>query len=115
MDTLMTVIIALLSAFFIFAGSIKLLGWQKMIFEKQLEFFHSYGLNRQIMALVGIVELIGATSIWLQSGILGVLGAALLFATSLGAIFFHLRFDTWKDGVPAMVTLILSGVVIFLA
>ncbi|MCL1059249.1 DoxX family protein [Shewanella gelidimarina] len=114
MDTLMTVIISVLSAFFIFAGSIKLLGWQKMIFDKQLEFFHSYGLNRQIMALVGIIELIGATSIWFQSSILGTLGAALLSATSLGAIFFHLRFDTWKDGIPAIVTLILSGVVIFL-
>lgn len=115
MDTLVTVIIGVLSAFFLFAGSIKLLGWQKMIFEKQLEFFHSYGLNRQIMALVGVVELVGATSIWFQSCISGVLGAALLFSTSLGAIFFHLRFDSWKDGVLAMVTLILSGVVIFLA
>ncbi len=115
MDTLVTVIIGLLAAFFIFAGSIKLLGWQKMIFEKQLEFFHSYGLNRQMMALVGVVELIGATSIWFQSSALGLMGAVLLLATSLGAIFFHLRFDSWKDGVPAMVTLILSGVVIFLA
>ncbi|RTR34161.1 DoxX family protein [Shewanella atlantica] len=115
MDILVTVIIGVLSAFFLFAGSIKLLGWQKMIFEKQLEFFHSYGLNRQIMALVGVVELLGATSIWFQGSTPGVLGAALLFSTSLGAIFFHLRFDTWKDGVPAMVTLILSGVVIFLS
>jgi len=115
MGTLVTVIIGLLSAFFIFAGSIKLLGWQKLIFEKQLEFFHSYGLNRQIMALVGVVELIGATSIWFQSSVIGSLGAALLSATSLGAIFFHLRFDTWKDGVPAMVTLSLSGAVIILS
>lgn len=114
MDTLVTVIIGVLSAFFIFAGSIKLLGWQKMIFEKQLEFFHSYGLNRQMMALVGIVELIGATSIWFQSSALGLMGAVLLLATSLAAIFFHLRFDSWKDGVPAMITLILSGAVIFL-
>ncbi|WP_299788616.1 DoxX family protein [uncultured Shewanella sp.] len=115
MDILVTVIIGVLSAFFIFAGSIKLLGWQTFIFEKQLEFFHSYGLNRQVMALVGTVELIGATSIWFQSSVIGLLGAVLLSATSLGAIFFHLRFDTWKDGTPAMVTLILSGLVIFLA
>lgn len=115
MGTLVRVIIGLLSAFFIFAGSIKLLGWQKLIFQKQLEFFHSYGLNRQIMALVGVVELIGATSIWFQSSVIGSLGAALLSATSLGAILFHLRFDTWKDGVPAMVTLLLSGAVIILS
>lgn len=114
MDTLVTVIIALLSAFFLFAGSIKLLGWQKMIFEKQLEFFESYGLNRQIMALIGIVELFGAITIWFQSSIFGLLGAMALFATSLGAIYFHLRFDTWKDGIPALVTLTLSGIVIYL-
>ncbi|WP_017222152.1 DoxX family protein [Moritella dasanensis] len=113
MNTFITVIIALLSAFFLFAGSIKLFGWQKMIFEKQLEFFQSYGLNRQIMALIGTVELFGASCIWFQSSVLGLLGAAALLATSLGAIFFHLRFDTWKDGIPAMVTLSLSGLVIF--
>lgn len=113
MDTLMTVVIALLSAFFLFASSIKLLGWQKMIFEKQLEFFHSYGLNRQIMALVGVAELFGAVAIWFQSSFLGPLGALALLGTSLGAIFFHLRFDTWKDGIPAMMTLSLSGMVIY--
>ncbi|MEH6453587.1 MAG: DoxX family protein [Psychromonas sp.] len=113
MNTLLITISALLSAFFLFAGSIKLLGWQKMIFEKQLEFFHSYGLNRQIMALVGTVELFGAITIWLQSSIFGLLGAMALLGTSLGAICFHLRFDTWKDGIPASVTLILSGIVIY--
>ncbi|QFI38098.1 DoxX family protein [Moritella marina ATCC 15381] len=113
MNTFITVIIALLSAFFLFAGSIKLFAWQKMIFTKQLEFFQSYGLNRQIMALVGIVELFGATTIWFQSSVLGLLGAAALLATSLGAIFFHLRFDTWKDGIPAIMTLTLSSLVIF--
>lgn len=113
MNTFITVIVALLSAFFLFAGSIKLFGWQKMIFEKQLEFFQSYGLNRQIMALVGIVELFGATNIWFQGSVLGLLGAAALLATSLGAIFFHLRFDTWKDGIPAIVTLTLSSLVIY--
>ena len=115
MNTLVTTIIALLSVFFLFASSIKLLGWQKMIFEKQLEFFHSYGLNRQIMALVGAVELFGAITIWFQSSILGLLGAMALLGTSLGAIAFHLYFDTWKDGIPATVTLILSGMVIYLS
>ncbi|EAS43089.1 hypothetical protein C9J48_13300 [Photobacterium profundum] len=114
MNILITGIIVLLSAFFLFAGSIKLLGWQKMIFEKQIEFFHSYGLNRQVMALVGVVELFGAITIWFQSSILGLLGAMALLGTSLGAIYFHLRFDTWKDGIPAVMTLILSGVVVFL-
>ncbi|MCW8331395.1 DoxX family protein [Photobacterium sp. SDRW27] len=113
MNMFITVIIGLLSAFFLFASSIKLLGWQKMIFDKQLEFFHSYGLNRQIMALVGAAELFGAIAIWFQSSLLGTLGALALLGTSLGAIFFHLRFDTWKDGIPAMVTMTLSGYVIY--
>ena len=110
---MITVTIALLSAFFLFASSIKLFGWQKMIFEKQLEFFHSYGLNRQIMALVGAAEMFGAVAIWFQSSLLGALGALALLGTSLGAIFFHLRYDTWRDGIPAMVTMSLSGYVIY--
>jgi hypothetical protein len=36
-----------------------------------------------------------------------------LLGTSVGAICCHLYFDTWKDGIPAMVTLTLSGVVLY--
>lgn len=32
---------------------------------------------------------------------------------SMGAIFFHLRFDTLKDAIPAIVTLSLSGDLLF--
>ena len=102
---------ALLTAFFVFASSIKIIGWQKAIFEIQLAFFKKYGLNRTLMAVVGGIEFFGAVTIWLP-GILGLVGAAALFATSAGAIFFHLRFDTWKDGVPAMLTLLLSGALV---
>ncbi|WP_434362163.1 DoxX family protein [Parasalinivibrio latis] len=110
--TIVTIICALLSVFYAFASSIKILGWQKMIFETQLAFFIKYGLNRAVMALVGFVELFGAIAIWLP-GYIGLAGALALVGTSAGAIFFHLRFDTWKDGIPAMVTLILSGLVVF--
>ncbi|ACJ30997.1 hypothetical protein swp_4350 [Shewanella piezotolerans WP3] len=107
------IIIAVLVTFFMFASSIKLLGWQKLIFETQLKFFKKYGLNRQVMFVVGLIELSGAillsvflaiaTPIWTLW-----LGAVLIVVTSLGAIFFHLRFDRWQDGIPAMVTLLLS-------
>ena len=107
-----TIIIGVLTAFFIFASSIKIFGWQKLIFETQLKFFIKYGLNRTLMALVGCVELFGAIALWLP-GYLSITGALALFGTSAGAIFFHLRFDTWKDGIPAMVTLILSGIVVY--
>ena len=111
-ETSVTVITCLITLFFVFASSIKILGWQKLIFETQLQFFIKYGLNRQVMALVGIVELFGAIAIWLP-GFMGIAGALAIFATSAGAIFCHLRFDTWKDGIPAMITLILSGLILW--
>ena len=106
------VIIGLLSAFFLFASSIKLIGWQQKIFEIQLEMFKSYGLNRQIMFLVGCAELFGAIAIWFQDSWIGPLGALALLGTSVGAIFCHLIFDTWKQAIPAMVTGTLSAVVL---
>lgn len=110
--TAILVISGLLTAFFIFASSIKIFGWQKLIFETQLAFFKKYGLNRAIMALVGFVELFGAITLWLPD-YFGVAGALALLGTSAGAICCHLYFDTWKDGIPAMVTLILSGIVLY--
>ena len=102
-------IIALLSLFFLFASSIKILGWQKFIFKTQLAMFIKYGLNRQIMALTGFAELFGAVAIWFQSSWAGPLGAFILLCTSIGAVFCHLVWDTWKDGVPAMITGALSA------
>ena len=98
----------LLSVFFLLASSVKLTGWQRQVFEIQLAFFTRYGLNRQVMWLVGLVELLGALLIWVD-GWIGVAGALALALTSVGAIVCHLRFDRWQDGVPATVTLLLSG------
>ena len=109
---LLNIIIGLLSVFFLFASSIKLFGWHRKVFEIQLEMFKSYGLNRQIMFLVGCAELFGAIAIWFQSSWIGPMGALALFGTSIGAIFCHLVFDTWKQGIPAMVTGVLSAVVL---
>ena len=67
----LNLVIGLLSAFFLFASSIKIFGWQKKVFEIQLEMFESYGLNRQIMFLVGCAELFGAIAIWFQSSWVG--------------------------------------------
>lgn len=108
-----TIIVAVLSAFFLFASSIKLFGWQKFIFETQLAMFVKYGLNRQIMALVGIVELGGAIAIWFQGSMIGTLGALALLGTSVGAIGCHLIWDTWKDAIPAMITATLSTIIVW--
>lgn len=80
-----------------------------MIFETQVAMFIKYGLNRQIMALVGLVELFGAIAVWFHTSPVGPLGALAILGTSTGAIVFHLIYDTWKDGVPSMITLVLSA------
>ena len=108
-----TIVVGLLSIFFLFASSIKVLGWQKTIFETQHAMFIKYGLNRQIMVLTGLVELFGAITILFQQSWLGTLGALALFATSAGAVFCHLYFDTWRDGLPAMITGLLSVLIIW--
>lgn len=106
------IIIGILSLFFLFASSIKILGWQKAIFEVQLKYFKSYGLNRTIMAAVGVIELYGAIALWLP-GYIGMSGAGAILITSVGAITCHLWFDTWKEGIPAMVTLTLSTFILY--
>ena len=109
-----TVVSVLLVVFFLLASSIKTIAWQKKVFEIQLGFFKSYGLNRKIMFLVGLVELTGAALLILVLCDISpeqtqLMGGAILWATSIGALYFHLRFDTWKDGIPAMITLLCSG------
>ncbi|ROR27658.1 DoxX-like protein [Vibrio crassostreae] len=112
-----TAISILMVVFFVLASSIKILGWQKKVFEIQLGFFKSYGLNRVIMFLVGLVELTGAVFLILALCDISpeqtqVMGSAILGATSIGALYFHLRFDTWKDGIPAIVTLLCSSLLV---
>lgn len=102
----------LLIVFFLFASSIKMLGWVKAIFEPQLAFFHKYGLNRAAMFAVGLVEMTGALGMLVgmitEDLLVSALGASLITLTSIGAMFFHFKFDTWKDAIPSMVTLLLS-------
>ncbi|PML52735.1 DoxX family protein [Vibrio lentus] len=109
-----TVVSVLLVVFFLLASSIKTIAWQKKVFEIQLGYFKSYGLNRKIMFLVGLIELTGAALLILARCDISpeqtqLMGGAILGATSIGALYFHLRFDTWKDGIPAMVTLLFSS------
>lgn len=118
MSNLTLTLSIILALFFTFASSIKLIGWQKVVFKKQLAFFIKYGLNRWIMGLVGVIEL--SASLFLISPLLfpqatfGLpAGAALILLTSLGAIFFHLRFDTMSDAIPAIITGGLSSLILF--
>ncbi|AXY03333.1 DoxX family protein [Vibrio alfacsensis] len=108
----MSFVQGLLIALFLFASSIKVIGWVKPIFETQLAFFHKYGLNRAAMFWVGLVEATGAILMLIglisANNELSAMGAGLIALTSIGAMFFHFRFDAWKDAIPSIVTLALS-------
>lgn len=67
--------------------------------------------STQVALTRPVVELFGAIAIWFQGSPLGTLGALAILGTSTGAIFFHLAYYTWKDGVPAMITWALSAFV----
>lgn len=108
------IIIALLSAFFLFASSIKIFGWHKKIFETQMEMMRGYGLSREQFRAIGLIELIGVILLWGTHSVVNLLGVILLAGVSMGAIIFHLRYDTWQQGIPAMVTLLLSLMVFLL-
>lgn len=112
----MTIITILLAVLFIFASSIKILGWQKLIFDTQLTFFKKYGLTRFHMILIGMIELSAAiflaASILFDHEILNGIGALGIALTSLGAIYFHLKYDTIKDTIAALITLSLSTILI---
>lgn len=111
----MLIVQSLLVVFFFFASSVKMFGWVKVIFNTQLVFFKKYGLNRSAMFAVGVLEATGATTVLLgimmNALMLSSLGAGLLAMISVGAMLFHFRFDTWKDAIPSIVTLLLSAVV----
>ncbi|TLX47166.1 hypothetical protein C1E24_10200 [Pseudoalteromonas phenolica] len=113
----MKIISLVLFAFFSFASSIKLTGWQKKVFQIQLGFFKNYGLSRTHMFLIGLIESVSALnlllSVLIDNSLLNALGAIGILFTSIGAIFFHLRFDTLKDALPAIVTLSLSAALAF--
>lgn len=70
------------------------------------------------MLVIGIGELTASITlvISLTTGnlLLNILGGLGIAFVSLGAIFFHIRFDTFKDAIPAFMTLILSSILIIL-
>lgn len=112
----MTIITSVLFVFFLFASSIKVLGWQPFIFNTQLAFFKKYGLTRTHMFLVGLIEMTAAllliTSLILNLDLLLILGGLGITFTSIGALFFHFRYDAFKDAIPALITFILSGIIL---
>lgn len=107
----MIIAVYLLVAFFVFASSIKIFAWQKMIFDTQMGMICNYGLTREHFRMIGVLELIGAVALFFSPSLIGFAGAVLIAFVSLGALTFHLRYDTWQQGIASMVTLTLSTLV----
>jgi hypothetical protein len=119
LEIIFQMLVALAACFliplFLFTGSIKLTRWHRDIATFQLGFMDKYGLNGTIYSLIGLAELVGALGLLLQgSHVLGALAAAGLCLLSFGAFRYHLKFDSFQFGMPAMITGILSAI-IFLA
>lgn len=116
LELILQILVALAAGFliplFLFTGSIKLTRWHRDIAAFQLGFMKKYGLNGSIYSMIGVAELAGALGLLLQgSHVLGTLAAAGLCLLSLGAFCYHLRFDSFQFGMPAMITGILAAVI----
>ncbi|MCO7188961.1 MULTISPECIES: DoxX family protein [unclassified Pseudoalteromonas] len=104
----MVIIATLLAIFFILAGSQKIFAWSAAVFKIQSEFFRRYGLGRGHMYGIGIIESTAAGliifAILTNHEIALQLGSALILITSVGACYFHFKYDTFKDAIPAILT-----------
>ena len=109
-----TVIAWLVTACFLFAGTVKLVGWPAGIFDNQMTtYFDAYGISRDLVRMIGVAELFGGMTIWLhRRHWVGLAGAATLVVVTSGAIVFHFRYDTAREAVPALVMWLLSGSVL---
>ncbi|GAD01340.1 DoxX family protein [Agarivorans albus] len=88
---------------FLFTSSIKISRWHQYIVPFQLGFMKKYGLNGLVYTLIGVAELLGALGLLLAgSHVLGTLAASGLFFLSLGAFLYHLKFDSFQFGIPAL-------------
>ena len=113
----LSVLVAIVSLSFLFIGSVKVTGQPQSMFEMQMtQFFIPYGLTREIAFLIGMAELFGAITIWFhRRHWIGLVGTATLVVVTSGALTFHLTFDTFQQGTPALVMLILSALILILA
>ena len=104
-----------LIVFFTFGCCVKLLSVPDKILKFQMEFFEVYGLTRLHMYLIGLTELLGIIAMFysLVAGnpLLAVVGAGAIFITSLGALYFHFRYDEAKHAVPAVLTFLMSSLI----
>ncbi len=116
MGIVLWILIVLVSLFFLFTGSIKVLQQPKKLFDYQFEtYFKKFGIARAQVRFIGLAELIGAILLYFsQNPITGLLGPLLLMFVTVGAIFFHLRHGVLQDAMPALVMFVLSALIMVL-
>ena len=112
MGILLVILLVVLGLAFLGAGGQKLAGSKQMV-----EMFDHFGYPRWFMYFTGVVEVVGALGVLagIFVPVLAFLGALLLGATMIGALFTHVRVgDPASRMAPPAVLLVLAIVVIVL-
>ena len=101
------VIIALLSAFFLYFGFTKVSSAAEPV-----ALFTRYGLPTAFMILIGVCEMAGGIGLWIPR--VSLLAAIGLIGVMLGAIAMHVIHDPLQNAVPAIIASVLLLIVIYL-
>ena len=113
MAIILWAITGILVLVFLFTGTLKTFGIPKSAAEQQKAGLARYGIGSNGMRAIGLAELAGAATVWLWDfHWIGLVGAAGLVVITAGAIASHLRYDSVKDAIPAMVLFVLSGILL---
>lgn len=70
--------------------------------------FEKYNFGFDVIFILAILDLFGATTIWMKYSFIGSLGALTLGCLSLGSIFFNIKFKSFKESMPAWISLFFS-------
>ena len=92
----------------------KITGQPAALFKEQKEsYFDNYGIGRNQIRLIGLVEVVSAVLLlfWAtQYGWLSQLSMVALMCVTVGAMYFHNRYDSLvKDGLPAIIQFVLNA------
>ena len=117
MTILTWILVPLISFAFLFFSMVKIFGVPASVYNMQKEsYFDVYGVNRTQIRLIGLAELFGGVTIWLWATPfqwVAQIGLATLIMVTIGAMYFHSRYDSLlDDGIGAVVQFGLSSAVL---
>lgn len=98
-----------IALFFLAAAGFKLVGAPEMV-----GVFKGFGLPIWFMNFTAMVEISGAVGLVFYRHAAGFLGALVLSVTMLVASGLHLVFDPFGKAVPALVLMVLCGILAYL-